>query len=74
MIKNINAHTQIGFLLVAGGMILCIIGIISLYKYKDSGTNMPSKVDSSNMLATILCDTVLLMIILGVVFCIITLN
>ena len=74
MIKNINTNTQIGILLVAGGIILCIIAIISLYKHKDDETYMISKANRSNMLATVLCATVLFMIILGLVFCIIFLK
>lgn len=33
-IKNINTRTQIGFLLVAGAIILAIIGVLLLDKYK----------------------------------------
>lgn len=67
-IKNINTRTQIGFLLVAGAIILAIIGVLLLDKYKDSGIKMSSKANRINLLATILYGTVLMMIEVGVAF------
>lgn len=67
-IKNINTRTQIGFLLVAGAIILAIIGVLLLDKYKDSGIKTSSKANRINLLATILYGTVLMMIEVGVAF------
>ena len=67
-IRNINLCTQIGFLLVAGAIILAIIGVLLLDKYKDSGIKTSSKANRINLLATILYGTVLMMIEVGVAF------
>lgn len=70
MIRNINTYTQIGFLLVIGGVFLAIaiIGVLLLSKYKDSGTSTPAKTNRINILATVLYGTVAGMIELGIVF------
>lgn len=53
MIKNINAHTQIGFLLVAGAIILAIIGALLLDRYKENRNNMPLKSKRSILLGIV---------------------
>lgn len=67
-IKNINTRTQIGFLLVAGAIILAIIGALLLDRYKESRNDMPLKSKRSILLGIVWYGTVFGMTELGVAF------
>lgn len=67
-IRNINLCTQIGFLLVAGAIILAIIGALLLDRYKESRNDMPLKAKRSILLGIVWYGTVFGMTELGIAF------
>lgn len=54
MIRNVNTYALIGFLLIAGAIILAIIGTLLLDRYKESRNNMPLKSKRSILLGIVM--------------------
>lgn len=68
MIRNINTYALIGILLVAVAMIVAIIGVILLSKYKNSKKDTLARTKRIMILAGILFDIVFGITNIGLVF------